>query len=422
MSNIRAIRGMNDILPEETRIWQSLERTVARVLAGYGYGEIRLPVVEQTELFQRSIGEVTDIVEKEMYTFEDRNGESLTLRPEGTAGCVRAVIQQGLLTVPQRLWYAGPMFRYERPQKGRQRQFHQVGVEAFGIATPDIDAELILLSARLWRELGIAEHVTLQLNSIGSAEARANYRDALVAWLAERHEQLDADSQRRLESNPLRILDSKNPETQALLDGAPDLGDYLDDESRADFARLCDLLDAAGIEYQINTRLVRGLDYYNKTVFEWVTDQLGAQGTVCAGGRYDGLVEQLGGKPTPGIGFAMGLERLVLLTASLGTAAEKSPLADVYVVAVGDNAHRFALAATEALRTSQPELRIVQHTGGGSFKSQIKKADKSGARLALIVGEDEVARGVVTIKPLRDQAEQQQRPLGELDSAVETLL
>jgi histidyl-tRNA synthetase len=379
-------------------------------------------VVEQTELFQRSIGEVTDIVEKEMYTFEDRNGESLTLRPEGTAGCVRAVIQQGLLTVPQRLWYAGPMFRYERPQKGRQRQFHQVGVEAFGIATPDIDAELILLSARLWRELGIARHVTLQLNSIGSAEARASYRDALVAWLAERRDQLDPDSQRRLESNPLRILDSKNPDTQLLLDGAPDLADYLDDESRADFARLCDLLDAVGIEYQINTRLVRGLDYYNKTVFEWVTDQLGAQGTVCAGGRYDGLVEQMGGKSTPGIGFAMGLERLVLLTESLETAGEKSPLADVYVVAVGDNAHRFALAATEALRTSQPQLRIVQHTGGGSFKSQIKKADKSGARLALIVGDDEVARGVVTIKPLRDQAEQQQRPLGELDSAIETLL
>ena len=422
MSNIRAIRGMNDILPEETHYWQSLERIIARVLAGYGYGEIRLPVVEQTELFQRSIGEVTDIVEKEMYTFEDRNGESLTLRPEGTAGCVRALILQGLMTVQLGLWYAGPMFRYERPDKGRQRQFHQVGFEAFGIATPDIDAELILLSARLWRELGIARHVTLQLNTIGSAEARASYRDALVAWLAERRDQLDPDSQRRLESNPLRILDSKNPDTQLLLDGAPDLADYLDDESRADFARLCDLLDAVGIEYQINTRLVRGLDYYNKTVFEWVTDQLGAQGTVCAGGRYDGLVEQMGGKPTPGIGFAMGLERLVLLTESLETAGEKSPLADVYVVAVGDNAHRFALAATEALRTSQPQLRIVQHTGGGSFKSQIKKADKSGARLALIVGEDEVARGVVTIKPLRDQAEQQQRPLGELDSAIETLL
>ncbi len=422
MTNIRAIRGMNDILPEETPYWQALEQTVARVLSGYGYGEIRLPVVEQTELFQRSIGEVTDIVEKEMYTFDDRNGESLTLRPEGTAGCVRAAIQQGLLTVPQRLWYAGPMFRYERPQKGRQRQFHQVGVEAFGIATPDIDAELILLSARLWRELGIAEHVSLQLNSIGSALARADYREALVEWLGQRREQLDADSQRRLETNPLRILDSKNPDTQALLDGAPDLADFLDDESRADFARLCDLLDATGIEYQINTRLVRGLDYYNKTVFEWVTDQLGAQGTVCAGGRYDGLVEQLGGKPTPGIGFAMGLERLVLLTESLGAAAEKSHAADVYVVAVGDNAHRFALAAVEALRTSQPGLCIVQHAGGGSFKSQIKKADKSGARLALIVGDDEADQGVVTLKPLREQGEQQQRPLAELEAAVTALL
>jgi histidyl-tRNA synthetase len=314
------------------------------------------------------------------------------------------------------------MFRYERPQKGRQRQFHQVGVEAFGIATPDIDAELILLSARLWRELGIAEHVSLQLNSIGSAQVRADYREALVEWLGQRREHLDADSQRRLETNPLRILDSKNPDTQALLDGAPDLADYLDEESRADFARLCDLLDATGIEYQINTRLVRGLDYYNKTVFEWVTDQLGAQGTVCAGGRYDGLVEQLGGKSTPGIGFAMGLERLVLLTESLGGAAEKSLSADVYVVAVGDNAHRFALAAAEALRTSQPGLRIVQHTGGGSFKSQIKKADKSGARLALIVGDDEVDQGVVTLKPLRDQGEQQQRPLAELEAAVTALL
>jgi len=422
VSNIRAIRGMNDILPDETPDWQLIERTLRRVLASYGYGEIRLPVVEQTELFKRSIGEVTDIVEKEMYVFEDRNGESLALRPEGTAGCVRAAIQNGLLSVQQRLWYAGPMFRYERPQKGRQRQFHQVGVEAFGIATPDIDAELILLSARLWRELGIADHVTLQLNSIGSSESRSEYRAALVDWLGARREQLDEDSQRRLETNPLRILDSKNPQTQSLLDGAPDLADFLDDESRADFRQLCELLDAAGINYEINSRLVRGLDYYNKTVFEWVTDQLGAQGTVCAGGRYDGLVEQLGGKSTPGIGFAMGLERLVLLIEALGVAEEKSPQADVYVVAVGDNAHRAALAAVETLRTARPELRIVQHVGGGSFKSQIKKADKSGARVALIMGEDEVAQGVATLKPLRQQGDQQQEPLSGLDAALTALL
>ena len=284
MSKLTAIRGMNDILPDETPYWQFLEQTVGRVLASYGYGEIRLPVVEKTELFKRSIGEVTDIVEKEMYTFDDRNAESLTLRPEGTAGCVRAAIQQGLLGVPRRLWYGGPMFRYERPQKGRQRQFHQIGVEAFGIATPDMDAELILLSARLWRQLGIDGSVELQLNSIGSAAARRDYRAALVAYLEQHVDALDEDSQRRLHSNPLRILDSKNPATQALLDAAPAMADYLDEESRDDFARLCELLQAAGVPYVVNSRLVRGLDYYNKTVFEWVTDSLGAQGTVCAGG------------------------------------------------------------------------------------------------------------------------------------------
>ena len=374
MTTIKAIRGMNDILPEHTPYWQRLESTVSGLLASYGYGEIRLPIVEHTELFKRSIGEVTDIVEKEMYSFDDRNGESLTLRPEGTAGCVRAAIQQGLLSVPQRMWYAGPMFRYERPQKGRQRQFHQIGVEAFGTATPDIDAELILLTARLWRLLGIDQHVTLELNSIGSSQARADYRAALVTWLSERREQLDEDSQRRLESNPLRILDSKNPDTQALLDNAPNLADFLDEESVADFARVCDLLDACGVSYTINRRLVRGLDYYNKTVFEWVTSELGAQGTVCAGGRYDGLVEQLGGKATPGIGFAMGVERLVLLIEAVGAQAPAPERADVYVVAVGDNAHRTALAAIEALRTALPALKIVQHVGGGSFKSQLKKA------------------------------------------------
>ncbi len=416
---------MNDILPDETPYWQFLERTVGRLLESYGYGEIRLPVVEQTELFRRSIGEVTDIVEKEMYTFDDRNGESLTLRPEGTAGCVRAAIQQGLLGVPQRLWYAGPMFRYERPQKGRQRQFHQVGAEAFGVASPDMDAELILLSARLWRLLGIADGVQLQLNSIGSSAARRTYRDALVTYLERHREALDEDSQRRLGSNPLRILDSKNPQTQALLDDAPALADYLDGESRADFDRLCDLLQAAAVPFSINPRLVRGLDYYNKTVFEWVTDRLGAQGTVCAGGRYDGLVEQLGGKATPGVGFAIGMERLVLLLRESDALQGANSGADVYVVAVGDDAQRAALAAVEAVRDRRPRLRIVQHTGGGSFKSQMKKADRSGARVALIWGEDEVAADTVTLKPLRGgegTAAQHSVPCRELDAALHRVL
>ena len=402
MSEITAIRGMNDILPSETACWQFLERTVAAVLSSYGYDEIRLPLVEKTALFKRSIGEVTDIVEKEMYTFDDRNGDSMTLRPEGTAGCVRAAIQQGLLNTPQRLWYTGPMFRYERRQKGRQRQFHQTGVEAFGVATPDMDAELILLCAQIWRQLGLLDSMELQLNSIGSAEARRAYREALVDFLQARVEQLDEDSQRRLHSNPLRILDSKNSQTQSVLDDGPSLEDFLDEEASADFARLCELLQAAGIQYVVNRRLVRGLDYYNKTVFEWVTRELGAQGTVCAGGRYDGLVGQLGGKATPAIGCAMGMERLVLLLLEHGQATAP-PAADVYVVAAGDAAQGIALAATQALRCQQPQLRIVQHTGGGSFKSQMKKADKSGARVALIWGEDEVAAESVTVKSLRAQ-------------------
>jgi histidyl-tRNA synthetase len=401
---------MNDILPDETPYWQYLEQTVSRVLSSYGYGEIRLPLVESTRLFQRSIGEVTDIVEKEMYSFDDRNGDSLTLRPEGTAGCVRAAIQRGLLGVPQRLWYAGPMFRYERPQKGRQRQFHQIGVEAFGIATPDMDAEIILLSARIWRQLGLSDSVELQLNSIGSSDARRAYRTALVDYLQQREDALDEDSQRRLHSNPLRILDSKNPHTQALLDEAPALADFLDEESREDFARLRELLDAAGQRYVVNSRLVRGLDYYNKTVFEWVTDRLGAQGTVCAGGRYDGLVEQLGGKPTPGVGFAMGMERLVLLLLESAATGPAGRGVDAYVVAVGEAAQREALATVEAVRNKLGELVILQHTGAGSFKSQLKKADKSGARLALIWGEDEVANGSVTVKQLRDQTAQEDSP------------
>ncbi|QFU75088.1 histidine--tRNA ligase [Halioglobus maricola] len=425
MSTIRAVRGMNDILPDETPYWQYIETVIRQLMSGYGYSEIRMPIVERTDLFRRGVGEVTDIVEKEMYTFEDRSEDSLTLRPEGTAGCVRAAIQHGLLNMAQRLWYTGPMFRYERPQKGRQRQFHQVGAEAFGIASPDMDAEMILLTARLWRDLGVAEHVELQLNSIGSADARQAYKDALVVYLRERAEQLDEDSQRRLDSNPLRILDSKNPDTQALLDGAPALGDFLDEESQADFARLCELLDAAGVPYTVNQRLVRGLDYYNKTVFEWVTDQLGAQGTVCGGGRYDGLVEQLGGKAVPGVGFAMGLERLVLLLEACDTLPGANAQADIYVVSFGDDAQRQAVAATERLRDSASALRIVQHTGGGSFKSQMKKADKSGARVALIWGEDEVAAGTVSLKALRaedkEQITQQAVPLDELEQTLRTL-
>lgn len=400
MGDIRAIRGMVDILPGDTPRWRRIETVVGEVLDAYGYGEIRLPVVEPTELFRRSIGEVTDIVEKEMYTFDDRNGDSLTLRPEGTAGCVRAAIQQGLLAVPQRLWYGGPMFRYERPQRGRQRQFHQIGAEAFGFAGPEIDAELILLSARIWRRLGIEQGVELQLNSIGSAAARARFREALVHYLRDRADALDEDSRRRLDSNPLRILDSKNAETQALLDEAPALSDFLDPESAADFSRLQELLAAGGLRFSVNPRLVRGLDYYNKTVFEWVTDHLGAQGTVCAGGRYDGLVSQLGGRDTPGVGFAMGLERLVLLHQALCPEPAQRA-ADIYVLAVGEAAHCAALAAVESLREELPGCRILQHAGGGSFKSQMKKADRSGAQLALIWGEDEVAAGEVTLKSLR---------------------
>lgn len=419
MSEIRAIRGMNDILPEDTPYWQYLESVVREVLGAYGYGEIRFPVVEKTALFRRSIGEVTDIVEKEMYSFDDRNGDSLTLRPEGTAGCVRAAVQQGLLGVPRRLWYAGPMFRYERPQKGRQRQFHQIGVEAFGVATPDIDAELILLSARLWRSLGIFDSVALELNSIGSAAARKAYRATLSEYLQAHRAALDEDSQRRLETNPLRILDSKNAATQELLEDAPSLADHLDAESEDDFARLCELLDAGGIPYRINRRLVRGLDYYNKTVFEWVTDRLGAQGTVCAGGRYDGLVEQLGGKATPGVGFAMGMERLILLTRELGVTVD-APSPAIYAVALGQAAETAAFAAVERLRDQLQDIRITLHTGGGSLKSQMKKADKSGAKLALIWGEDEVTAGTVSVKQLRSeqQVEQQTVPLQQLEAML----
>ena len=405
---IQSIRGMNDLLPEQSATWQYLERAVADVLGRYSYREIRFPILEQTELFKRAVGEVTDIVEKEMYSFADRNGDSLSLRPEGTAGCVRACTQNGLLhNQTQRLWYTGPMFRHERPQKGRLRQFHQIGVEAFGLVGPDIDAELLLITARLWKVLNIDHAVKLQINSLGTSADRATYRAALVDYLMQRHDQLDEDSQRRLSSNPMRILDSKNEATQALLQEAPKLADFIDQESREHFHQICAVLDQAGVAYEINQRLVRGLDYYSKTVFEWVTDSLGAQGTVCAGGRYDGLVEQLGGKPCPGVGFAMGVERLVLLLDELGVVPDSvGQQLDLYLLVVG-NVEQQALVLAENLRTDCDNIRLEVNCGGGSFKSQIKKADKSGAAIALILGEDEAASGTIGVKYLREETEQQ---------------
>lgn len=412
-TTLQAIRGMADILPQQAHIWQFAEDSMRAVLESYGYQEIRMPVVEKTELFKRSIGEVTDIVEKEMYTFQDRNGDSLTLRPEGTAGCVRACIQHGLVNSQvQRLWYTGPMFRHERPQKGRYRQFYQVGVEVFGLQGPDIDAEVLMLTARLWKRLGLRA-VTLQLNSLGTAADRASFREALVDFLNARYDRLDDDSRRRLNSNPLRILDSKNPDIQALLVDAPLLSDYIDAESREHFVHLCALLDAAGIAYEINPRLVRGLDYYGRTVFEWVTDQLGAQGTVCAGGRYDALVEFLGGNATPAVGFALGLERLIaLLEQQQADIPASHP--HLYIVAVGEQAARHGLLLSEQLRDALPSLRVMTHCGGGSFKSQFRKADRSGARFALVLGDDEVANRQAGIKPLREQIEQQTVGFDEL--------
>ena len=416
MKKMQSIRGMNDLLPEESPVWQYLERSVADLLARYGYREIRFPVIESTDLFKRSIGEVTDIVEKEMYTFNDRNGESLTLRPEGTAGCVRACEQHGLLyNQTQRLWYQGPMFRYERPQKGRLRQFHQIGVEVFGLNGPDIDAELLAMTWRLWQQLGIDQQVILQINSLGTMASRALYRDALVEYLTRHKDSLDEDSQRRLHSNPMRILDSKNPAVQAVLDGAPVLDDFLDEESLSHFRQLQALLNQAGVPYQINNRLVRGLDYYGKTVFEWVTDALGAQGAVCAGGRYDGLVEQLGGKHTPAVGFAMGLERLVLLLDAAGVVPDSiARQLDVYLVAVGDVQGK-AIQLGEELRSQCPQLRLLNHCGGGGFKAQMKRADKSSALVALILGEDEVVNDCVTVKFLREDRPQESIAI---DSAV----
>ncbi len=397
---IQAIRGMNDCLPTQSPLWQKVEGTVKQVISAYGYNEVRMPIVESTHLFKRAIGEVTDVVEKEMYTFEDRNGDSLTLRPEGTAGCVRAGIQNGLLyNQEQRLWYIGPMFRHERPQKGRYRQFHQVGVEVFGLNGPDIDAELIMMTARLWRELGIHEHVRLELNSIGSLEARAEYRKALIAFLEQHLDVLDEDAKRRMYTNPLRVLDTKNAAIQEILVDAPKLSEYLDLESKEHFDGLCELLDAAGIKYQVNERLVRGLDYYNRTVFEWITESLGAQGTVCGGGRYDGLVEQLGGKATPSVGFAMGIERLVLLMEALEQDEVRRSV-DVYVVTAGEGTLAAGMTLAEKLRTEVSGLRVMTHFGGGNFKKQFKRADNVGAAVALVLGENEIAENTVVVKDL----------------------
>ena len=412
--NIQAIRGMNDCSPTESPLWQWIEGQVRQILSSYGYSEVRMPIVESTPLFARAIGEVTDVVSKEMYTFWD-NDEQLTLRPEGTAGCVRAAIEHGwIYNNEQRLWYMGPMFRHERPQKGRYRQFHQAGVEVFGIATPEIDAELIILTARLWKALGIDQHVSLQLNSIGSLEARANYRSALVAFLENHQDLMSEEEKERLVKNPLRILDTKNQALQDVLDGAPKLLDYLDDESREHFAQLCGLLDAVGIQYEINPKLVRGLDYYNKTVFEWVTSALGAQGTVCGGGRYDGLVEQLGGHATSGVGFAMGLERLVLLVQEVNKSIPVKSAVDIYIVYQGEGTTLAAFQLAEKLRSELPHLSTMLHCSGGNFKKQFRRADKSGATLALVLGESEVQNNQVVVKHLLGEAEQQTIDLANL--------
>jgi histidyl-tRNA synthetase len=424
LASIKAIRGMHDILPSQTPLWQFFEAQVKLIFDQYGYQEIRMPIAEKTDLFCRSIGEATDVVEKEMYTFADRNGDNMTLRPEGTASCVRAAQEHGLTyNQVQRLWYHGPMFRYERPQKGRQRQFHQFGAEVYGIDGPDVDAELIIMTARLWRQLGLQDVVTLQLNTLGSSAARAAYRTDLVAFLEANMHLLDADSQRRTGTNPLRVLDSKDANTQTLLNDAPDFYAYLDDESRLHFERLCELLDAAGISYQINPRLVRGLDYYCKTVFEWVTDKLGAQGTVCGGGRYDGMIEQLGGKPTPAVGWAMGVERMILLLQEMQQEpAGLDQQADVYLAHIGDAASLRTMQLAEQLRTDIAGLRLLWHCGGGSLKNQMKKADRCGAKLVLIMGADELAQGEIQIKPLQGQGEQQSISLEQVAAHVAALI
>ncbi|MDH5175426.1 MAG: histidine--tRNA ligase [Gammaproteobacteria bacterium] len=415
---LQAVRGMNDVLPDQTAAWQQLERAAREIFAQYGYRELRLPLLERTELFKRSIGEFTDIVEKEMYTFRDRGDDSLTLRPEGTAGIVRACISNGLLhNQRQKVWLMGPMFRYERPQKGRYRQFHQIDAEALGYAGPDVDAELILMTARLWRRLGL-RGLKLNLNSLGTPESRAVYRAKLVEHFRARADQLDADSTRRLDGNPLRILDSKNPAMAQLIADAPSITDHLDPESAAHFATLCARLREAGVDFVVNPRLVRGLDYYSRTVFEWVTTDLGSQDAVCSGGRYDGLVAQLGGDPVPAIGWALGEERIVELMRLQGLVTDEgSP--DVYIVLAGDAAEAAGIGLAERIRDATPGLRVETNCGGGSFKSQLKRADKSGARYAVIVGDDEAARQVAALKPLRDaEAAQREVSFADLPAAL----
>jgi len=405
--NIKSLRGMHDLLPADTAAWQQLESRLRDLMQAYGYAEMRTPLLERTDLFCRSIGDATDIVEKEMYAFPDRHGESIALRPENTASCVRAALQHGLMrSGAQRIWYMGPMFRYERPQKGRYRQFHQVGAEVYGVAGPIVEVELMLLTARLWKALGIDHAVRLEINTLGADTDRVAYREKLVQYFTEHKEQLDEDSQRRLLSNPLRILDSKNPDLQALIEAAPKLRENLGEEATAHFEQLQQGLTAAGVEFTINPRLVRGLDYYSHTVFEWVTDHLGAQGTVCAGGRYDGLVTQLGGPETPAVGWAMGMERLLVLLEELVGAAEPMP-AHAYLVAMGDAAQTAALALSEQLRDAVPGLRLTNNVSGGNAKAQFKKADRSGAAVALVVGEQELADHSFSIKPLRGDGEQQ---------------
>lgn len=412
VQSLQAIRGMNDVLPAESVYWSFLESCCRSLVCAYGYQQIRLPLIEFTELFKRSIGDVTDIVEKEMYTFIDRNDDSLSLRPEGTAGCVRAAVEHNLLHQgPQRLWYLGPMFRHERPQKGRYRQFHQLGVEAYGMSGPAIEVELLLMTQRFWQMLEIAPLVTLQINTLGTPESRQQYRQQLVDYFHRYRDQLDEDNQRRLQTNPLRILDSKNPAMQDLIHGAPLLKNSLDEISQRHFGQLCEMLTRAGLSYEINPTLVRGLDYYNHTVFEWVTDHLGAQGTVCAGGRYDGLVEQLGGKSTPAAGFAAGLERLVLLLQSQKTQID---MPDIFAVLVGDPAVAFGLSVIEQLHDAFPQLKIETNLLEGSFKSQFKRADKSGARWALVIADDEVQAQQVSLKDLRNEAPQQKFTVSEL--------
>jgi len=418
---IQVIRGMHDILPSDMPAWNQLEDTFRQLAGSYGYGQIRTPIVEKSALFKRGIGEVTDIVEKEMYTFEDRNGDSLSLRPENTASVVRACLENGLLTDQQhRMWYLGPMFRHERPQKGRYRQFHQLGAEAFGMAGPSIEAELICLAARFWKRLGLT-NIELQINTLGSNECRQRFRETLVSYFRDHFQALDEDSQRRLDTNPLRILDSKNPDIQDLINQAPKLSDSLSSESSDHFAELKAILDNCELSYSVNHRLVRGLDYYSHTVFEWVTETLGAQGTVCAGGRYDGLIEQLGGKPNYAAGFAMGCERLISMLIDQARAPTMQGC-DVYLVMRGDNTSPIGLKLAESLRDQLPKLNLQVQAGGGSFKSQMRKADKSGAQLALILGEAEVEAGTVSIKHLREEKEQMEFTRQEVGARLAEML